>query len=255
MPSKGIAFFYFSNRTFKVIAETVKAYAPAPTAKDTDWLALTALIPPSDFFIVVSKEKDGILSTMNSPLDIPQLVTYSSVMPSIVQLATLLPASNKPRPKSRQITCMNNLKKIGLNLKIYAMNHKDKYPADNNTKGFNELIKANDLEDMSIFICPHTSCVKAAVKVLKENNCSYIYVGGFTEGDGNNIPLVFDKFENNGKIINILYQDGRVDAVPSNFKTCTALFDYLIKINKYDEKIIKKLKAKAAELDKQMGLK
>ena len=255
MPSKGIAFFYFNNRAFKVIAETVKAYASAPTAKDTDWLALTTLIPPSDFFLVVSKEKDGILSTMNSPLDIPQLITYSSAMPSIMQLATLLPASNRPRPKPRRITCMNHLKTIGLNLKIYAMNHKDKYPAENNTEGLNELIKANDLDDMSIFICPNTKQVKATGKELKESNCSYIYIGGFTEGDGNTVPLVFDKFGNNEKIINILYQDGRVDVVPANFKNCTELFDYLIKINKYDEKIIKKLKDKAIELDKQMGLK
>jgi hypothetical protein len=255
MPSKGIAFFYFSSRAFKAFVDTVKAYAPAPTAKDIDWLKLTALIPPSDFFVIVSKEKDGILATMNSPLDIPQLITYSSVMPSLVQLATLLPALNKTRPKVRQATSLKQLKQIGLALKVYAMNHKDKYPAGNNIEGFNELIKANDLDDMSIFICPNAKHVKAAGKKLKEENCSYIYIGGFTEGDGVNIPLAFDKFGNNEKIINILYQDGRVDAVPANFKNCTDLFDYLIKINKYDEKTIKKLKAKSAELDKQMGLK
>ncbi|MCK4983505.1 MAG: hypothetical protein KAS17_11310, partial [Victivallaceae bacterium] len=65
---KGIAFFYFNSSTIKAIVDTVKANAPAG---DKDWSVLAKLIPPSDLFLVVSKEKDGITAIMNSPMDIP----------------------------------------------------------------------------------------------------------------------------------------------------------------------------------------
>ncbi|MDD5728043.1 MAG: DUF1559 domain-containing protein [Victivallales bacterium] len=254
MPDKGIAFFYFSSRTFKALVDTVKAYAPPASIADIDWLALTALLPPADFFVVVSKEKDGILSVMNSPLDIPQLITYSSLMPSFIQMAALVPTMNKVHSKARSMSCRNQLKQIGLALKVYAMNHQDKFPVENNVAGFNELIKANGMKEMSVFICPNSGNVKAAAGELKEENCSYIYIGGFAEGDGAAVPMVFDKFDGNRKIINVLYQDGHVEAVPANFRNCCELIDYLAKINKYDEKILEKLKNKAAEIDKQMGL-
>jgi len=255
LPQKGIAFAYFNSKTLKVIIDVISAHAPVPKK---DWSILAKLIPPSDIFLVVSKEEDGIMTTMNSPMDIPVIITYSSLIPSIVQATTLLPALNSSRRKARQISCMSNLKQIGLAMKMYAMDHKDKYPAGNNAIGLNHLIKEDYLVDMRIYICPNAAKGKIPniiTKKLNEKNCSYIYFGDFIEGDGYNIPVAFDKFSNNKGLINILYQDGHVQSMRHKFKNCKNLIAHLARTNKYKPAILKKLQAKAMQIDKELGYK
>jgi len=248
----GIAFFYFNSSAIKLIIETVKANAPVG---DKDWSVLAKLIPPSDLFLVVSKEKDGIMATMNSPMDIPLLITYSSLMPSIVQVAKLLPALGRARTKARRISCMSNLKQIGLAMKQYAMDHADKYPTGNNTVGLNKLIKENYLTDLSVYVCPNSKTVKAAAKNLQEANSSYIYIGDFVEGDGADIPVALDKLDSKKRIINIMYQDGHVGAVPNRFANCRELISYLAKTSKFKPAVLKKLQEKAKQIDKELGYK
>ena len=252
IPKKGIAFFYFNSKTIETIINVIKANAPIP---NRNWAVLAKLMPPSDFFMVISKEKDGIMATMNSPMDIPVLITYSSVMPSIVQLTTLLPALNASRTKARRIACTSKLKQIGLSLKMYAMDHKDKYPAGNNSVGLNKLIKEDYLTDPSMYVCPSSKTVKSSSKYLKEANSSYIYIGGFTEGDGADIPVAFDKFSRKRKFINILFQDGHVKGMPSKFKNCKELINYLAKDGRFKPEILKKLQEKAKQIDKELGYK
>ena len=252
LPEKGIGFIYLNGNTLKVILEIIAANAPVG---DKDLSVFAKLLPPFDLFMVVAREKDGIMYVANSPMDIPQLVGYASVMPSIVQLGTLFPALNRSRVKARRISCMSNLKQIGLAMKMYAMDHKDKYPEGNNVAGLNKLIKEDYLTDLSVYVCPNSKTVKATGKELKEANSSYIYLGGFTEGDGADIPIAFDKLNNNRKMINILYQDGHVAAMRNTFKTCEELINFLAKSGKYKPEILKKLQEKAKEVDKELGYK
>jgi prepilin-type processing-associated H-X9-DG protein len=252
---KGIAFFYFNSNSIKAIIDVVRANSPAA---DKDWSVLAKLIPPSDLFLVVSKEKDGIMGIMNSPMDIPLLITYSSVMPSIVQVAKLLPILNQSRTKARRISCMSNLKQIGLAMKMYAMDHKDKYPTGNNATGLNKLVKEDYLTDLSVYVCPNSKTVKAAAKgskELKEANSSYIYIGDFVEGDGARVPVAFDKLDSKKRIINILYQDGHVGALPNRFRNCKELIKYLARTSSLKPAILKKLQEKAEQIDKELGYK
>ena len=251
MDKKGIAFFYFNSETIKVIIDIVKANAPVG---DTDWAVLAKLIPPSDLFMVISKEKDGIIANMNSPMDIPLLITYSSVLPSVAQIAKLVPVFSKARTTARKTACTSNLKQIGLALKMYAMDHKDNYPAGNNAVGLNKLIKEDYLTDLSIYVCPNSKTVKGA-KELKEANSSYIYIGDFVEGDGPDIPVAFDKFGNKKGFINILFQDGHVATVPTNAKNCKELIEELAKRSTFKPAVLKKLREKAQQIDKELGYK
>ncbi len=251
MERKGIAFFYLNSGTIKTVIDIVQANVPG---SDKDWSVLAQLIPPSDLFMVISRQDDGIMTNMNSPMDIPLLITYSSVLPSIAQVAKLIPILSSARTKARQTACASNLKQIGLALKMYAMDHKDKYPAGNNAVGLSKLVKDNYLTDLSIFVCPHSKTIKS-VKDLKEENSSYIYIGDFTEGDGPDIPVVFDKFGNKKGFINILFQDGHVSSIPGNVHNCRELIEYLTKRKKYTPAILKKLREKAAQIDKELGYK
>ncbi len=251
MSRKGIAFFYFNSNTIKVIINIIKANAPVG---DKDWAVLAKLIPPSDLFMVISKEKDGIISTMNSPMDIPLLITYSSVLPSVMQVTKLVPALGGARTKAQRIGCTSNLKQIGLSLKMYAMDHKDKYPTGNNAAGLSKLIKENYLTDFSVYVCPNSKTVKG-VKDLREPNSSYIYIGDFTEGDGPDIPVAFDKFGNKEGFINILFQDGHVSSMSCKAKNCKELIEYLAKRSKFKPDVLKKLREKAIQIDKELGYK
>ena len=252
--TKGIAFLYFNGKTIKVIIDIIRANVPTG---GKDWSVLAKLVPPSDLFLVASKEKDGIVSIINSPMDIPLLITYSSVMPSLAQVVKLLPILNRSRTKARRINCMSKLKQIDLAMKMYAMDHKDKYPTGNNAVGLNKLIKENYLTDLSIFVCPNSKTIKTGkgVKNLKEANSSYIYIGGFTEGAGADVPVVFDKLNSQRKIINILYQSGRVATLPNRFHSCKELINYLAKINSLKPAVLKKLQEKGEQIDKELGYK
>ncbi|MDD5727272.1 MAG: hypothetical protein PHV59_01790 [Victivallales bacterium] len=252
LPERGVAFFYFSRKTFDVAINLIKAHIPDA---GKDWSPLTALLPPTDLFMVASREKDGIMYVANSPMDIPQLITYSSLMPTIVQLAAVIPALNKARTKAQQLSGMNNLKRIGLALKMYAMDHKDRYPEENNVAGLNKLIRENYLTDLAAYVGPNSKAVRADGKELQEQNSSYVYLGGFVEGDGTAIPLVFDKPGEDKKMLNVFFQDGRVASVPGKFRNCTELIAQLAKTSSFKPEILKKLQERARQADNELGYK
>ncbi|NMA19814.1 MAG: DUF3352 domain-containing protein, partial [Lentisphaerae bacterium] len=239
LPEKGIAFVYLNGRTLETILEIIKANTPGCSV---DLSVFAKLLPPSDLFVVISKENDGIMHVANSPMDIPQ---FKFMPAAIVQVGTLLPSLNKSRENARRISCMSILKSIGLSMKMYAMDHDDKFPAGNNAAGFNELIKDEYLADPSFFVCPASKTVKCTGKELNEANSSYIYLGGFAEGDSADIPLAFDKLDNHPEMINILYLDGHVAAIKNTFSTCEALIAFLAESNNYKPEILEKLQAKA----------
>lgn len=152
---------------------------------------------------------------------------------------------------------MSNLKQIGLAMKMYAMDHKDKYPTGNNAVGLSKLIKEDYLTDLPIYVCPNSKAIKAAKgsKELKEENSSYIYIGDFVEGDGANIPVAFDKLDRGKRVINILYQDGHVGLLPNRFHNCRELIKHLAKTSSFKPAVLKKLQEKAKQIDKELGYK
>lgn len=79
--------------------------------------------------------------------------------------AMLLPALSKARAKARAISCVNNLKQIGLAIAIYNNENDDYYPCcrfptteDQNTFWIRYLMQNQNL-DMKLFRCPSDSKV------------------------------------------------------------------------------------------------
>jgi len=101
--------------------------------------------------------------------------------------AMLLPALSKAREKARQAVCMNNMKQIGLALKMYALDYDDylpfwtwafwvAYPRDElSLLGIRGYIK-----DTKVFVCPSQRGdfpSKDPEKKLTDNrNLSYAYI-------------------------------------------------------------------------------
>lgn len=122
--------------------------------------------------------------------------------------------------KTRQVSCENNLKQIGLALKMYAADNKGYFPDKNGADGLEMLRKASlHLFNLnSILQCPSfcrreekkNGQKRIPVLPLSEDDVCYVYVGGYTVSDSKDIPIAWDKPGNHKNYGNILYLDGKV---------------------------------------------
>ena len=82
-----------------------------------------------------------------------------------------LEAVAQAREKAMSITCVNNLKQIGLAVRMWAMDHKDVFPSD-------FLSISNELNTPKILVCPGDTGRRAAATfgTFTDANCSYEFV-------------------------------------------------------------------------------
>ena len=189
IPLQGTMFVYTSPRMITAMQDALRELAPGD--KDLQRLNTFGMFGGGhELFAVTSIEDNGVLWTMNANMDWNSSQALQAPAMAVPILAgMLLPALNSAREKARRVSCASNLKQMGLAMKQYAMDNKDNFPAGDNTAGFNELIKKEYLSDRKVYVCPSTSTVPA-LGDLTETNSSYIYLGGFKEGDNQDIPLV-----------------------------------------------------------------
>ncbi len=69
------------------------------------------------------------------------------VVPTAIMAGMLLPALAKAKDKAQTISCVNNLKQLGLGARIYATDHNGAYPPD-------FLSMTNELATPKVLICP-----------------------------------------------------------------------------------------------------
>ncbi len=88
----------------------------------------------------------------------------------------LLPALAKAKAKAQRIKCVNNLKQIGLAMRLWADDHDGKYPwlvdqsvgggkpngTDNAPANFQFCLASNELATPNILLCPNDSDRRAA---------------------------------------------------------------------------------------------
>ncbi len=102
----------------------------------------------------------------------------------------LLPALNQAREKARRISCVSNLKQIGLSLKQYTIDYEEHFPDGKGAFGL-ELLRKNDyLTDYGVYLCPSAATQSGTgTDALWQGsdktkaNCDYAYAYGMMEGD------------------------------------------------------------------------
>jgi type II secretory pathway pseudopilin PulG len=83
---------------------------------------------------------------------------------TVLLVALLIPATIKSKAKSQRIKCVSNLKLVGLSIRIFSTDHKDRFPWDVQTnapplKTYDDFLKilltaTNEIAYPSILACP-----------------------------------------------------------------------------------------------------
>ena len=122
----------------------------------------------------------------------------------------LLPMLNRRRyGGNRGVSCTNNLKQIGLSLRMYSNVYDEAFPQKNGRTGLEMLAINGFLENTQVYVCPSTNDVVTDSSFIS-SNASYAYAGGLTEADSVDSGIASDRSNNHVKYGNILFIDGHV---------------------------------------------
>ena len=128
----------------------------------------------------------------------------------------LLPALSQAREKARRISCTSNLKQIGLAIRMYSQEFRERFPSSSQGSGFEQLRSGGYLENVKLFTCPSTTdaCTDGFSLGGTGVTVSYGYVGGLTENNSVDSAMSVDRIarsvSNHVKYGNILFVDGHV---------------------------------------------
>jgi len=104
------------------------------------------------------------------------------------------------REEAKDVKCVNNLQKISLALRAYALEHEEKPPGDLET-----LFKKGYIGDEKIFDCPFSS------QNGDSSSSEYNYKPDFDFTASNDKPMVYDKDPHHTDgLINVLYVNGEI---------------------------------------------
>ena len=182
------------------------------------------------------KEKPFTLRSKHNFTIVELLVVLSII---IILAGLLLPSLNKARDKAKAISCLANLKQLGVGIQSYTIDYNDYFPIECTSqlsattasrKMITVMLNAYIPENSAIYRCPdeHEGLFEA-------EKTSYLWNWGQIEYSGNeksgkssynaapfgmsspsNFPLMLDASpyhsnSKNKKGLNVLYADSRVD--------------------------------------------
>ena len=122
----------------------------------------------------------------------------------------LLPALSQAREKARRISCTSNLKQIGLAIRMYSQEFRERFPDKPGTTGLEMLRAGGYLENTKMYTCPSTTDSIGDGSPITSGTCSYEYAGNMNENSSVDSGLARDKNSNHIKYGNVLFVDGHV---------------------------------------------
>ncbi len=144
----------------------------------------------------VTRDGDGVEMESYVPSIILAIVWYLlGFLIMALLLIGLFSGLHSGRERMRSISCISNMKQIGICLRMAANDRNGIFPDT-----LEELSKKDYLTDKKAFVCPSGS--------------RYIYLGkGVAESSSGNIPLLFEyPGHEKGTLFNVLYSDGHVSS-------------------------------------------
>ena len=134
--------------------------------------------------------------------------------------------------RAHTISCVSNLKQIGLGLMQYSIDFESRFPVQDNARGLDALRSTGALTDHACYVCPSsTTTAGSGEEPLTDANCDYIYLGGLFDTDWTqDCPIVIERPGSHvDNSVNILYAGGYVNTItlPDSVQTVTDLLQYL----------------------------
>ena len=123
--------------------------------------------------------------------------------------AILLPALARAREAARRASCQNNLKQIGLSLRMYSNVYEETFPNTAGRDGLEMLADNGFLENTQVYLCPSTTDSMSSSADI-DDSASYTYAGGLSEASSVDSAIAGDAANNHEKYGNLLFVDGHV---------------------------------------------
>ncbi len=135
----------------------------------------------------------------------------------------LLPALNAAREKARRANCLNNVKQIGLSMRLYSGDNRDQFPYGVGAAGATVLgsfaLMTNSYQtSYKVWLCPSDPGMNSGSSAapFTSTNCSYAMNLGLSEATQPDTPLVADRTSNYGTTTGIQWSAGNATPYSQN---------------------------------------
>jgi hypothetical protein len=153
MPVAGNSFNYVSPRLGEAV-QKIQRQMLAQVSRDSDGPPVEVLRkmwamnrPTSSFMVGQSTESGWFTVGRGSQEPASLMVAPLVVAPAAIAAGLLLPALSKAKGRAQSIACVNNLKQLGLGVRLYADDHNGTFPPDG-------LSMRAELGSPKLWICP-----------------------------------------------------------------------------------------------------